>query len=235
MNKQLDKWIDPKFQNKLKVVRYKVLCFVIIILFIFLGPTLKDKYNSLMDFRDRFVSQKEKLQNFQEDELDPVKNEIKLLEQLEENQKDFIDCLNIGHCEWLNQELIDNSEHLRDYLLLGGLEFDKMDFNQKKILSNINEVILDTDSLNIDLESIKFASIKDIDTDRWLYKLPIYVNLYLDSRTDLTHFLRNIEREINLDSWKILYKIDSINYDIINYEQPQSVSMNLNVYFYKNS
>jgi hypothetical protein len=65
------------------------------------------------------------------------------------------------------------------------------------------------------------------------YKLTINLNIDFRSYDDFYRFLNNVENKISINSDKNLYQIQSLSYDIVNYQKPQSVNININVYFYK--
>jgi len=56
-----------------------------------------------------------------------------------------------------------------------------------------------------------------------------------NDKDGLMSFIDNVEKKIpNQQDLRILYKIDKINYDIVNYDQPQDSSVFMYLYFYDN-
>jgi hypothetical protein len=49
----------------------------------------------------------------------------------------------------------------------------------------------------------------------------------------LLSFVDNVEKRVLSDeNYRVLYKIDKVNYDIVNYVTQQQVDIDLNAYYY---
>ncbi len=109
-----------------------------------------------------------------------------------------------------------------------------MDFDQKRILANIDMFLLKNNlsSSNGEVQTITFASSQPVDKSIWLYKVPITLTIDFNDNKALLSFIQNIERKIFLDN-PMLYKILSVNYDITKYNEIQSVTLTIEAYFYK--
>lgn len=75
-----------------------------------------------------------------------------------------------------------------------------------------------------------------------LYNVPVSLSVTFATKNDMLSFLANIEkrvfREVKEDSMYslgnvVLYKIDSLSYDIMQYETAQDVQIGLTAWYYK--
>jgi hypothetical protein len=65
--------------------------------------------------------------------------------------------------------------------------------------------------------------------------VPIELKITFNDKDGLLSFIDNVEKKIpNDQDLRILYKIDKITYDIVNYDQPQDSSVFMYLYFYAN-
>jgi hypothetical protein len=54
-----------------------------------------------------------------------------------------------------------------------------------------------------------------------------------DTKDALLSFIDNVEKRVLSDSnYRVLYKIDKVNYDIANYTTQQEVDIDMNAYYY---
>jgi hypothetical protein len=109
--------------------------------------------------------------------------------------------------------------------------------DEKKILTNMNLFLLSSDPLNRDvtrngiLKSITIGKPKEALTN--LYEVPVTATISFANSTNLLKFIDNVEKHVAPDSLGILYKIDSISYDMVRYNQSQEVNMSLKAYYFK--
>jgi len=67
-----------------------------------------------------------------------------------------------------------------------------------------------------------------------LYFVPIELNITFENKEGLLSFIDNVEKKIPTDSnLRMLYKIDEINYDIVNSDQVQDANVFMYLYFYQ--
>ncbi|HMT26691.1 MAG TPA: hypothetical protein PKD96_00145, partial [Candidatus Absconditabacterales bacterium] len=108
---------------------------------------------------------------------------------------------------------------------------EKMKYDEKKILANINEFLLN-DGRGGKYADITSISIGEKKQDKAKNNfIPITILMSVDYR-GLSQILDAVENKINPD-FPILYTIESINYDLVNDQQTQDVTMVLNAYYYK--
>jgi hypothetical protein len=66
-----------------------------------------------------------------------------------------------------------------------------------------------------------------------LFYVPLKLNITFDTKDTLLSFIDNIEKRVLSDeNYRVLYKIDKVNYDIANYITQQQVDIDLNAYYY---
>lgn len=196
-----------------------------------------------------------------EKDINYVKLSIQQAQYLNENEEDFnnsytrsrrntlVTCFNTGECNQCKDETKDprtdpNCEKaipdwllpylwlFRDYMLISQLDSKKMKYNQKIILKNIEEFLLRTEAgtENGRLESVIFSDPERVHKELPLFKLPIAMTIEFEHINLFTSFLQNLENKVNFDI-PVLYKIDAMNYNIVDNQLRQSVDMNLFVYY----
>ena len=116
-----------------------------------------------------------------------------------------------------------------------------MPVDEKKILTNINEYLtkktstsptVKTSSRNGFLNSITIGD----PVDEWwvLSSVPIRINITFINKDSLLSFIDNVEKNVLDDpEYRILYKLDEVSYDIVNYSDKQQVDILMNAYFVK--
>lgn len=61
------------------------------------------------------------------------------------------------------------------------------------------------------------------------------LNITFDTKDALMSFVENIEEKVFADErYRVLYKIDKINYDLANYTVQQQADIDMNAYYYTN-
>lgn len=152
--------------------------------------------------------------------------------------QDKVDALDI-------KGLTGKDEFIRSFLLLSPLEGSKMKIDEKKILTNLNVFLLrsnpDDPEWRLtrpfgDLKSINIGKEKKVPNLENLYEIPVSVNINFDNKDALLQFVKNVELRIpgtQLRDFRILYKIDTINYDLVRYFESQEVSIVLKAYYFK--
>lgn len=151
----------------------------------------------------------------------------------EKKQNAIINCLNYDICTWMSDALIKELDFLRIFLIVWGLSDDKMAFNQKEILRNMNEYMLTSPQWEVygSIESINFWSVREVSKAYKLQSLEISMNIEFTNKESLYEFLDNMENKIYMEV-PVMYVIDSMNYDIVNYEETQSVWVKVSAYFF---
>ena len=113
-----------------------------------------------------------------------------------------------------------------------------MPVDEKKVLKNLNEYLIKQDILwgtKSRVWDILRISIWDPTSirDDHFFSVPVNVTIEFKTIWDLTWFLYNVEKKM-VDDWenRILYKIQSVSYDIIANDEPQVTDISMLAYYY---
>lgn len=244
---------DDAHMSRIRVVtaKYKVyivllLIFICALLFDYI-PDMKDSYNAKQNAYNQVNSQLTSIRNDirkAEDDMNYLweitSNEENLKTCLNEKKKDV--CLNLPESwmvwEWTGKKY-DFSIPL-SYLQLHSLYNSKMPVDEKKVLKNLNEYLIKQDiswSSRTKVWDILRISIGDPHSvkngDSHFFQVQVDVTIEFTNIGDLTGFLYNIEKKM-VDKWedRILYKIQSVSYDIIASDEPQVTDISMLAYYY---
>ncbi len=165
------------------------------------------------------------------------------IKKIEDNKADIIACINEETgCETLPEEITSHMDTVKWYIQIGSLQKAKMAINESKILKSINEFM--TKSSHSLLEERKYnGNVTDIAIgdntilDNNIVQVPINLTITFNSQDNLIDFLNNLEKRVFYDQVdglnnSILYKIQEIKYDIVNYKDSQDVEVLLYAYAY---
>ena len=229
---------------KYKVYIVLVLIFICILLFEYI-PDIKRSYNWKKDSYQQVQTQLKSV----EDEIKKAENNKQYLSEIENNEESLKTCLNERNrdvClslpeswmvwEW-NERQYDFSVPL-SYLQVHSLYNNKMPVDEKKVLKNLNEYLIKQDILwgtKSRVWDILRISIWDPTSirDDHFFSVPVNVTIEFKTIWDLTWFLYNVEKKM-VDDWenRILYKIQSVSYDIIANDEPQVTDISMIAYYY---
>ncbi len=246
------KW-DDVHMSRIRVVtaKYKVyivllLIFICLLLMDYI-PNTRQSYESKQSTYNQVNSQLTAVRNDirkAEDDMaylwDITSNEQNLKTCLNEKKKEV--CLKLPESwmvwEWTGRKY-DFSVPL-SYLQLHSLYNKKMPVDEKKVLKNLNEYLIKQDitwgSRTRVWDILKISiwdphSVKNWDTH--FFKVPVNVTIEFTTIGDLTGFLYNVEKKM-VEKWsdRILYKIQSVSYDIIASDKPQVTDISMLAYYY---
>lgn len=162
--------------------------------------------------------------------------EIAIVNSLQspEKQNTILNCINFEVCENLPIGLLERIDLLRSYLIVNQLSADKLDFDQKFILRNINEFLSQKVGRGqlIELTSITFGEPAEIKPEFRLFAVPISMHVKYDTNEDFMAFLHNIETKMSA-TLPVMRRIEAVNYDIVNYQDAQEVEMRMSIYYFK--
>ncbi|HMS91496.1 MAG TPA: hypothetical protein PKC87_04710 [Candidatus Absconditabacterales bacterium] len=172
--------------------------------------------------------------NFQTKKLQSEADKA-LIQKIEDQQTNIISCLNTReNCATIDPTLRVNFSFARSYIQLNNLTDPKMFVNEKILLANINEYLLReplTKARNGLVNKIAIGEPKQFFGN--LYYVPLKLNVTFDTKDALLSFIDNVEKRVFADvDYRVLYKIDKVNYDIANYTTQQKVDVDLNAYYY---
>lgn len=169
------------------------------------------------------------------DEIAAIKEESEIIVELNTTGKQYTlaKCVNDKICNDIKPKLMENLPFFRTYIILGSSEAQKMDFNQKLLLKSILEYLLkNTDwTDNGKLLGLHFWAAAVLDEQYHLYKLPLSLDIEFENKQNFLSFLKNVEQRINF-LLPVVYKVDSVDYDIVQYKFKQTIQVALVAYFY---
>ncbi len=162
------------------------------------------------------------------------------IKSIQEKQDIVVSCINDqDKCDQLPENI--NIDVAKAYIQIGSLNKEKMKVNESKILKNINEFITRDESYtdeiryNWTVTNILIDEPKDIENK--MIQVPITLTITFNNKENLIKFLHNIENRVFYDTKdglndSILYRIDELKYDIVNYKETQDVEVILSAYAY---
>lgn len=216
-------------------IRYRVYFIVLLLVLIIFGN------NILLPAWDDYQSQKTEvtdinmqISSFETKKLQADADKA-LIQKIESQQSNIISCLNTReNCAAIDQSLRNNFSFARSYIQLNNLTDPKMAVNEKILLANINEYLLRDSTTKAKNWVVNKISIGEPKEFIWnLFYVPIKINITFATKDALLSSIDNIEKNVLSDEqYRVLYKIDKVNYDIANYATQQEVDIDLNAYYY---
>ncbi|MCX6825262.1 MAG: hypothetical protein NTY80_03465 [candidate division SR1 bacterium] len=218
-------------------IRYRIYFIVLLLVLVLLGN------NVVLPAWDTFQSTQMavsdinlQISSFQTKKLQSDADQ-KLITKIENQASDIVSCLNTRtNCASIDPALRNNFSFARSYIQLNNLTDPKMFVNEKILLLNINEYLLKdpvAQTKNGLINKISIGEPKQFFGN--LFYVPLQLNITFDTKDALISFIDNIEKRVLPDSnYRVLYKIDKVNYDIANYATKQNVDVDLNAYYYTN-
>jgi len=216
-------------------IRYRIYFIILLLVIVIFGN------NILLPAWDNFQSTQTQvsditlnISNFTTKKLQSDADQS-LIKKIENQQWDIISCLNTKtNCSAIDPSLRTNFSFARSYIQLNNLTDPKMFINEKILLANINEYLLRDPLTKAKNGLINQIAIGEPKQFFWnLYYVPLKLNVTFDTKDALISFIDNIEKRVLADAnYRVLYKIDKVNYDIANYATQQKVDMDLNAYYY---
>lgn len=215
-------------------IRYRIYFIVLALVLVIFGNSI------LLPARDTYQSTHANLadMNLQLSSFETKKMQAdadkSFIQKIESQQENIISCLNTrANCASIDESLRNNFSFARSYIQLNNLTDSKMAVNEKILLANINEYLLrDADKAKNGV--VNKISIGDPQQFFWnLFYVPLKLNITFTTKDALLSFIDNVEKKVLADiNYRVLYKIDKINYDIANYTVQQQVDINMNAYYY---
>lgn len=165
------------------------------------------------------------------------------------NNDTLKDCLNDGtNCSnlpkawktwsWNRLEDYDTKVPL-SYLQTNSLYNRKMPVDEKRVLKNLNEYLIKQNIWNDrkkvwDILKIEIWDPKPVAWwNNHFFMVSLDVEIEFDTVGDLTGFLYNVEKKmINNREDRILYKIQSVSYDVVTNDEPQITDISMLAYYY---
>lgn len=243
---------DETHISRIRVVtaKYKVyivllLIFICVMLFDYI-PDIKDSYNAKQSAYNQVNSQLVSVRN----DIRRAEEDMAYLWDITDNEQNLKTCLNEKKKEvclklpesWTTWEgtgkKYDFSIPL-SYLQLHSLYNKKMPVDEKKVLKNLNEYLIKQDitwgskTKVWDILRISIWDPSSVKGDDHFFQVPVDITVEFTTIGDLTWFLYNVEKKL-VEKWedRILYKIQSVSYDIISSDEPQVTDISMLAYYY---
>ena len=231
---------------KYKVYIVLLLIFICIMLFDSI-PNIRDSYKARQNAYNQANSQLALVRN----DIKKAEADMQYLWEITDNEQNLKTCLNEKKKEvclklpetWMVWEWTwrkyDFSIPL-SYLQLHSLYNKKMPVDEKKVLKNLNEYLIKQDITGgsktrvWDIQRIVIWDPKSVSKgDEHFFEVPVDITVEFTTIGDLTGFLYNVEKKL-VDKWedRILYKIQSVSYDIISSNEPQVTDISMLAYYY---
>lgn len=232
---------EETWQMKHRVISVRNKIFIvwfIIIWYILVANYILPSYKKLQQSKASLHKTENQIQEFKKKEL-VYKDSLKLIKKIKDNETKLVNCINSKECEDISQDLTEKLERIVKFLKMNNLSDEKMNINEKLILSSLNEFLIREDPLNIKnlrsngiINSIVIWDEEKFNSD--FYYTPLELNITFDNKDGLLSFINNIEHKISEEKEnRILYQISEINYNIINHEETQDVSFLINIFYMK--
>ncbi len=216
-------------------IRYRIYFIVLLLVLIIFGN------NIVLPAWDNFQATKTKvsdinlqISSFQTRKLQSEADQ-KLIQKINSQQDNIISCLNSRtNCSAIDPALRNNFSFARSYIQLNNLTDPKMYINEKILLANINEYLLRDPVTKVKNWLINKIAIGETKPFFWnLFYVPLKLNITFDTKDALLSFIDNVEKRVLSDvQYRVLYKIDKVNYDIAHYATQQKVDIDMNAYYY---
>lgn len=231
---------------KYKVYLVLLLIFICVLVLEYI-PNMKDRYNSTQSSYNQVQSQL----NIVKGQIEEAKIQEQYLHEIIENEDVLKNCLN-GQSDDQCAALPDGWKQVTEegveynysvplsYLQTHSLYSAKMPVDEKKVLKNLNEYLIKEDiswSSRTRVWDILRISIWDPTPvnggDQHFFEVPVNVSIEFTEIEDLIWFLYNVEKKlVNNGEDRILYKIQTVSYDIISHDEPQITEIGMLAYYY---
>jgi hypothetical protein len=223
-------------QNQIAEIKYKIYAFVLILIGIWFWWVLEAKMSEVdllttqvADTQDQIWLLDIKIRNDQTSK--------KIIWLAKESYDQVVNCINKRICDGVttNKEINANLDNLRTFYLTNKLEADKMSIDQKLVLKAIDDYLLKKDGNSIwEIQSITYGDQVTVNEEKWVFKLPINVQIEFFNKDEFVNFILNTEKYLDPAlKYRVLFKIVSMNYNIANYESLQKVTMLMEVFYYR--
>lgn len=170
--------------------------------------------------------------------------DISLVQTIQNYTEEIVNCINRQqNCETLPSSLQWQINIIRNYLQLNSLASPKMPIDEKVILKNINEFLAQSDpfdnspAYNGEITKIRIGETQKVKEN--LQQFDLHMGMVFENQNSLLQFINNIENHVfyekNEDrplAYSLMYHIVSIDYDIVNYNQEQEITMDLQGFYY---
>jgi len=238
-------WITVKQENnsqmtitshRVSEVRYKIyILFLILVGFLWITNYLLPSYKDYTRMNDKLFQIQGQTSLFETKKMKFLSDSA-IIVAIDKNEENIIEYFNgKKSSNDIPPNILSNSGLVKSYLQLSNLYHPKMPINEIVILANINEYLLKKweRTKNGRLNKIQIWE-SEIFNSEHLYHLPISLDVSFENKDWLFSFINNVEKFILPDEeYRILYKINEISYDIVEYQEEQDVKIDLSAYYFR--
>ncbi len=249
--KQNKNWEDSISRVRVVTAKYKVYI-VLIAIFIFLLffswiPNARDSYDG---HKSTFIQVNNRLKSLKSD-IEIAKQDMAYLcdesNWVIANEWNLRECLNDkNNCstlpeswkKWEWDEVEYDYIIPLSYLQLHSLFNKKMPVDEKRVLKNLNEYLIKQDIVwwGVDrvweILRIEIWDPEEVNNSHF-FKVDVNVEIKFKNVSDLVEFLYNVEKKlIEKGEDRILYKIQTVSYDIVTNDEPQVTDISMTAYYY---
>ena len=237
--------------------KYKVYAIILIILWAIIGTSyLPDAMAEYSTTQKTYEAKNKKLAELKQT-YEKYASYDQERRQIENNSWSVLNCINAQtnadeekFCNTLPALLSGDLNVVVSYLQMGDLSSDKMGIDEQKVLKNLDRYLTRNtpgEALSVqngtiwgihigEPKKLKHIQVWEGKNKREfdLNAAPIEAEIVFDNKDDLITFVDNIEKYIikNKED-RILYIIDEISYDIMQYDEKQSTKVSLTAYYFK--
>ena len=237
--------------------KYKVYAIILIILWAIIGTSyLPDAMAEYSTTQRTYEAKNKKLAELKQT-YEKYASYDQERRQIENNSWSVLNCINAQtnadeekFCNTLPALLSGDLNVVVSYLQMGDLSSEKMGINEQKVLKNLDRYLTRNtpgEALSVqngtiwgihigEPKKLKHIQVWEGKNKREfdLNAAPIEAEIVFDNKDDLITFVDNIEKYIikNKED-RILYIIDEISYDIMQYDEKQSTKVSLTAYYFK--
>lgn len=216
-------------------IRYRLYFLVtLVVLVIFVVNLLLPAWDTYQESRAELSTITQQLSTFATKKLQSDADK-QLIATIESQTPTIISCLNTRtQCNDIDTSLKTNFSFARSYIQLNNLTDPKMTVNEKILLTNINEYLLKDIKTSQNNGIINQIAIGEPTVFYGnLYYVPLRLNITFATKDALLSFVENIEEKVFSDArYRVLYKINKINYDLAHYTLQQQADIDMNAYYY---
>lgn len=237
---RLDLDFDSINRDRIVSLKYRLYVFLCLIwIYICFFNFILPAWDKLQSQRAVSLAISKNINSF-ENNKKSLEKDKQLIDDISLNKDKIVLCLNQDKlCNEIGENLRKDFSIVRSYLQIWDLSSKKMIVNEKLILANINEYLIRN------IQNWEFTKNKNWVIDRisiWdpakydgnLYYVPVRLNISFENKDYLLSFISNVERKILVNQdYRILYKIDQVSYDIVDYNDKQNVDIVLIAYYYQ--
>ncbi len=226
-------YIDQHEHKVVLTIKYKIYLVLLIIIMAITRWYMSDSVAQYDGVKNNIATlQNQKM--LKESEYQQVVKDLLVLKDISAQKAAVVTCLSTKWCTTLPESLRPVASQTRAFLQLQKNTETKMAFDQKKILANINEYLLkwNNNQSNGVVTSISFGNLTKMDGIENVVQVAINLTIDFANKDGLLSFVFNVENTLS-PQYPMLYKISSINYDIVKYQENQTVSIELVGYMIK--